>query len=55
MKSSSCHSRCDIINEWLPALQGYTLAGNYSPEFYLPPKKDIDKNVSYICIPLKKL
>lgn len=44
-----------IWSEWLPALQGYTLAGNYSLEFYLPPTKDTAETVSYICIPLKKL
>ena len=44
-----------IWTEWLPALQGYTLAGNYSLEFYLPPAKDPAETVSYICIPLKKV
>lgn len=44
-----------IWSEWLPALQGYELAGNYSLEFYLPPAKDPSETVSYICIPLKKL
>ena len=44
-----------IWSEWLPSLQGYTLAGNYSLEFYLPPAKNPDDTVSYICIPLKKL
>lgn len=44
-----------IWSEWLPALQGYTLAGNYSLEFYLPPAKDPADTVSYICIPLKKV
>ena len=44
-----------IWSEWLPSLQGYTLAGNYSLEFYLPPAEDPAETVSYICIPLKKL
>ena len=44
-----------IWSEWLPSLQGYALAGNYSLEFYLPPAKDPADTVSYICIPLKKL
>lgn len=44
-----------IWSEWLPALQGYTLSGNYSLEFYLPPTKNPDDTVSYICIPLKKV
>ena len=44
-----------IWSEWLPSLQGYTLAGNYSLEFYLPPAKDPADTVSYICVPLKKL
>ena len=43
-----------IWSEWLPALQGYTLAGNYSIEFYLPPAETPSETVSYICIPLKK-
>ena len=44
-----------IWSEWLPALQGYALAGNYSLEFYLPPAEDPADTESYICIPLKKL
>ena len=44
-----------IWSEWLPTLQGYTLAGNYSLEFYLPPAKEPADTVSYICIPLKKI
>ena len=43
-----------IWTEWLPSLQGYTLAGNYSLEFYTPPAKNPADTVSYICIPLKK-
>ena len=44
-----------IWSEWLPSLQGYALAGNFSLEFYLPPAKDPAETVSYICIPLKKI
>ena len=44
-----------IWSEWLPALQGYELAGNYSLEFYLPPAKDPADTVNYIAIPLKKV
>ncbi len=44
-----------IWSEWLPALQGYELAGNYSLELYLPPAEDPADTVSYIWIPLKKL
>lgn len=44
-----------IWSEWLPALQGYTLAGNYSLEFYLSPAKNPAETVSYICIPLNKV
>ena len=44
-----------IWSEWLPALNGYELAGNYSIEVYMPPAEDPADTVSYICIPLKKL
>ena len=44
-----------IWSEWLPQLQGYTLAGNYSLEIYMPPADDPDDTVSYIWIPLKKI
>ena len=44
-----------IWSEWLPSLQGYTLAGNYSLEFYMPPAEDPAYTISYIWIPLKKL
>ena len=43
-----------IWSEWLPALKGYTLAGNYSLEVYSPPAEDPAKSVNYIWIPLKK-
>ena len=45
----------EIWTQWLPSLKDYTLAGNYSLEFYLPPTKDPADTVSYICIPLKKV
>ena len=41
-----------IWSEWLPSLQGYTLAGNYSLECYLTNSED---PVTYICIPLNKV
>ena len=44
-----------IWSEWLPALQGYELAGNYSLELYMPPAQDPADTLSYIAIPLKKL
>ena len=44
-----------IWSEWLPALQGYALAGNYSLEVYMPPAEKPEDTVSYICIPVKKL
>ena len=44
-----------IWSEWLPALQGYALAGDCLLEYYLPPAEDPDKTVSYICIPLNKI
>ena len=43
-----------IWSEWLPALSGYELAGNYSLEVYMPPTEDPADTVSYIWIPLKK-
>ena len=43
-----------IWSEWLPNLAGYTLAGNYSLEFYMPPAEKPEDNVNYIWIPLKK-
>ena len=43
-----------IWSEWLPSLKGYTLAGNYSMELYMPPTEDPADTVSYICIPLVK-
>ena len=43
-----------IWSEWLPALQGYTLAGDYAIEVYLPPKKGSEEMSVYIWVPLKK-
>ena len=43
-----------IWSEWLPSLQGYSLAGNYSLEVYMPPAKNPADTVSYIAIPLVK-
>ena len=43
-----------IWSEWLPALSGYELAGNYSLEVYMPPADDLADTISYIWIPLKK-
>lgn len=42
-----------IWSEWLPALKGYTVAGDYSLEVYLPPKDDGEMQVC-LCVPLKK-
>ena len=44
-----------IWSEWLPSLTGYALAGNYSLEVYMPPAEEPEDNVSYICIPLKRI
>ena len=43
-----------IWSEWLPTLNGYKLAGNYSIEFYMPTTENPSDTVSYIWIPLKK-
>lgn len=43
-----------IWSEWLPALKGYRLAGNYSIEVYAPPTKKPEDTVSYIWVPLKE-
>ena len=44
-----------IWSEWLPALQGYSLAGEYDIEVYLPPKEGSQDMRVYIWIPLKKV
>ena len=43
-----------IWAEWLPALQGYSLAGDYDFEVYLPPKEGSEDMTVYIWVPLKK-
>ena len=43
-----------IWSEWLPALQGYSLAGAYNIEAYLPPKEGSEEMSVAIWVPLKK-
>ena len=43
-----------IWSEWLPSLQGYTFAANYSFEVYTGIPENPEDTVSYIAIPLKK-
>ena len=43
-----------IWSEWLPALQGYALAGDYDIEVYLPPEEGYGDMKVYIWVPLKK-
>ena len=43
-----------IWSEWLPSLQGYTLAGEYAIEVYLPPEEGSQEMPVYIWVPLKK-
>ena len=43
-----------IWSEWLPSMQGYSLAGSYSMEVYAPPAEKPEDTLSYIWIPLKK-
>lgn len=43
-----------IWSEWLPALKGYQLAGNYSIEAYSPPAERPEDTECAIWIPLKK-
>ena len=43
-----------IWTEWLPALQGYALAGEYDIEVYLPPEEGSSDSKVYIWVPLKK-
>ena len=40
--------------EWLPALQGYKLMGEYDIEVYLPPEEGSEEMSVYIWVPLKK-
>lgn len=44
-----------IWSEWLPALQGYSLAGEYDIEVYLPPEEGSNDMKVYIWIPLNKV
>ena len=44
-----------IWSEWLPSLKGYTLAGDYDIEVYLPPEEGCREMSVYIWIPLKKV
>lgn len=41
-----------IWSEWIPALQDYSLAGEYDLEVYLPPKEGSGEMSVYIWIPL---
>ena len=43
-----------IWTEWLPHLQGYSLAGNYNLEVYCQPAEKPEDTESYIWVPLKK-
>lgn len=43
-----------IRSEWLPALRGYSLAGDYDVEVYLPPKEGEEDMTVGIWVPLKK-
>ena len=43
-----------IWSEWLPALQGFSLAGEYDIEVYLPPEEGSQDMSVYIWVPLKK-
>jgi AraC family transcriptional regulator len=43
-----------IWSEWLPALKGYSLAGDYDVEAYLPPKDGSEDMTICIWIPLRK-
>ena len=43
-----------IWSQWLPALQGYSLAGDYDIEVYLPPMDGAKEMAVSIWVPLKK-
>ena len=43
-----------IWSEWMPALQGYELAGEYDIEVYLPPEEGSPDMKVYIWVPLKQ-
>lgn len=43
-----------IWSEWLPALKGYTLVGDYDLEVYLSPEEGETETRCFIWVPLKK-
>ena len=43
-----------IWSEWLPTPKGYSLAGEYDIEVYLPPQEGSSEMSVYIWVPLKK-
>ena len=43
-----------IWSEWLPTLKGYSLAGEYDIEVYLPPQEGSSEMSVEIWVPLKK-
>ena len=43
-----------IWSEWLPSLKGYSLAGEYDIEVYLPPMEGSNEMTVYIWVPLRK-
>ncbi|MBQ9008646.1 MAG: AraC family transcriptional regulator [Clostridia bacterium] len=45
----------EIWSEWLPALHGYALAGEYDIEVYLPPEEGAEDSAVYIWVPLVKV
>ena len=51
---TSYQERPKFWDEWLPALQGYSLAGEYDIEVYLPPEDGSDDMKVFIWVPLKK-
>jgi AraC family transcriptional regulator len=53
-ESTESRASAFIWSEWLPALQGYTLAGEYDIEVYLPPEEGSDDMKVYIWVPLKQ-
>jgi AraC family transcriptional regulator len=44
-----------IWSEWLPSLNDYKLAGQYSFEIYMPPAEKPEDTLSYIWVPLEKI
>lgn len=43
-----------IWSEWMPALTGYKLAGNYDIEYYTPPASDPANSYCEIWVPIEK-